>query len=526
VSALPPSDAPGSENVGVADYLRPVVRRLWLIVPLVVAVTVATYVYYDRQPRQYSASTQIFIGSGSSDPTAFVPPTNERTLQNQARLLRTRTVARSVARDIGFAGDPSALLAMVSASPQDGSDFLVVGATANEPRSAATIANAFAEAFIQARSEERRREVQRALTAAEKQLRDLRASGAEDALLGSVRDRIDRLQVAQSTPSGEAEQIDRALPPSSAIAPNPKRNAMFALVLSLMVGILAAYWLERWDRRMEDVEDIESIMPGPVLALIPEDRRPAPIVDGRPVLPDRLREAFRTLLTNLNVASHDQPFKTLLVTSAIPREGKSTIVRNLALAYGEAGFRTVVVEADLRRPTLAGLFAVEPGPGLSDALLDGAGPLPVQEIQLERRTERQPVAVSSGGHDEMGHHGYDPSQNGAGSTGFGIMTAGTEVDNPPAILSPQRLSALLDELSERYDVVIIDTPPILAVSDAMPLMSSVDATLLVCRIGETTSDAAQRTAETIGRIQHVRMLGVVANGIPERDLVQTSYGYY
>jgi Mrp family chromosome partitioning ATPase len=211
------------------------------------------------------------------------------------------------------------------------------------------------------------------------------------------------------------------------------------------------------------------------------------------------------------------PIRTLLVTSAVPEEGKSTVVRNLGLSYAEAGARVAVIEADLRRPSLSKTLGTDPGPGLADVLM-GVRPLD-SVVQTVHAHTPAPIVHGADGVtvEEKSVRVTGASANGNGShgdlEGLHLIASGPRPADPPAMFAAPALQSLLERVSADYDMVIIDSPPLLAVSDAIPLLSLVDGTILVCRVGISTVDAAERVLSLIERVPGMRTLGLVVNDV-------------
>jgi non-specific protein-tyrosine kinase len=289
------------------------------------------------------------------------------------------------------------------------------------------------------------------------------------------------------------------------------RNAAVALVLSALFAAMAAYGLERLDRRIRRRDEVEVLYRAPILADVPQVSKPAPTVKGHVAVAPRLKEAFRTLRMNIALESLDRPVRTLLVTSAMPREGKTTTVRNLALAYRQAGMRVAVVDADLRRPSLHRFLNIERDPGLTDVLTD----------RRPLDSALQAVTVDVRGIETLARVHTGAGGNGGGEAGaVGALLAlasGPSPANPPAVLASERTRSLLHDLAETNDVVIVDCPPVLPVSDVLPLLTAVDGVLLVARLRVATTVAAARLADQLGRVPNLRVLGVVLNGVSERD---------
>ena len=495
-------------------YLRPVTSRKWSILFVIIAATAAAYFVSDRETRMYRSSTELYVQPSELEQVLAGGGqqfSDDRTTANQATLLATDGVARRAARKLHYRGDPNALLGSIETSPRSGQDFIDITARDPDPERAAELANAFAAAFVDQRSDILRGRVRRARLVAQRELaRTPGSSEARDSLL----ERIRELQAVENLPSSGAEQISQAEAPSRPYSPRPARNAVFAGVLAAIFAIGAAFGLSRFDRRVRSLEDLETVYRLPLLAALPKVNNPAPIKDGQADVPSQLRESCRSLRTNIELASLDQGVRSVLVVSAVSGEGKSIVIRNLALVYAEAGLRVAVVEGDLRRPTLARMFAVEPRAGLTDLLTRN---LSVEEafadVQLRRQYAMNGDAPASrnghpaDAHERLQRHGV-----------LRLLASGPEPPNPPALLGTDRVQTLLARLKSEYDVVLIDSAPLLVVSDAVSLMSVADAIVVVATINETYRDAAKRLQAVLARVPNANPVGVVANRVPSNEV--------
>jgi Mrp family chromosome partitioning ATPase len=205
----------------------------------------------------------------------------------------------------------------------------------------------------------------------------------------------------------------------------------------------------------------------------------------------------------------------VIVTSGLPSEGKSTVARDLALAYADAGERVLLLDCDLRRPSLARMFSVEPELGLVQVLRREASP--AQAAVTVFRTNL-PSTNGSAAHPPAAG---DPRLNGS----IDLITHGRSVASPTALLSSQAMAELVASAALRYDVVILDTSPILTVSDAVPLLDQVGAVLFVARLGMTTRESAERLTELGQRIPAMNLVGVVVNDMRDK-YVDEGYAYY
>ncbi len=512
------------------DFVRPILVRKWLILAMVALATAGTYGYFGRQSDVYTAPTSIFVEPTESilGDTAQTPGTDRNTA-NQAVLLQSREVAKLVARRLGYSGEPRALVKRIQVEGETGSDFVRITGRGPTGADAARLANAFAQAFIEIRTENRRADLARSLRTAEAQLAQVGRQDRDAAARASAAEDVRRLRLAQSVRAGNARQVDPALPPPRPSEPRPVRNAAFAFVLSLVVALGMAFGLERFDRRIKRIEDIEGAYGAPLLAVLPHVRDPAAVVDEQATLGPAFRESFRALRTNIQLTGLDRPHRRLLIISAIPGEGKSTVVRNLAIAYREWGLTVAVVEADLRRPTLARLFQVDPKVGLTDVLvgnktLEGA----VHRVGVEvPGVEALVHAQSLGDQSAVA----EPSRTGVFSTNGGdpahlsLLTSGPSSANPPAILATKRMEALVEDLSAKHDIVLIDSAPMLAVTDTAPLLPRVDGIVIVGRLGITTTGVARQLMTLVRRINGAEVIGIVANDRAQLDS-GSDYGYY
>jgi polysaccharide biosynthesis transport protein len=484
-----PSAPPIGDHDDLRAVLNPIWDRKWMILLVVVAATVGAYFWADNKPRVFKASTTIFTQASELEQALFgssiVSTGDDRAVLNQATLLTTSDTARAVARRIGFDGDPRALLAGVSTRARQGQDFIDITVRDGDPQRAARLANEFAEAFIALRSETLRDKVSRARVAAEQELERIPQSEATASAREDLVARIRQLRAVEALPSGTASQVQRAVAPGYAVEPRPKRIAAFAFALSLLFAIVAAFGLHRLDRRIRHLDEVESLYQAPLLGILPRVADASPSDGSHQAIPQDFHESLRSLRTNIELSTLDTTgVRLIIATSAVPGEGKSTIIRNLALVYAESGLRVAVVEGDVRRPVLARAFGVSAVPGLTDVL---AG--------TSLASALKPVELGS------------PQSNGAGlgrdRTSGGeivVIPAGPEPPNPPGVLGSERMSALLALLRDRFVMVLVD-------------------------MDSTNREAARRVSVLTSRVPDASVLGIVANDVTHRGL-GGSYAYY
>ena len=293
--------------------------------------------------------------------------------------------------------------------------------------------------------------------------------------------------------------LDGASPPV-AIGTSVSQKIILGVLVGLLLGVAGSFFLEYLDQTIKTASDIERVIGAPVLGQIPYSEtlfprtngvgtRLSTLIDLHPEDPPY--EAFRALRTNVTFLGADKPVHFLAVTSPGPGEGKSTTAASLALTLAQSGHRTVLVDADLRRPQLHRAFSLIREPGLTDVLI---GEATVREV------------VRPDVHDN-----------------FDVLPAGAIPPNPSELLGSGAMSELIAELRREYDYIVMDTPPILPVTDAVVMAAAADATIVVMRSGETEEVAAQRA---IGQLQRVeaRLTGIVLNGVSAR--FDHHYNYY
>jgi receptor protein-tyrosine kinase len=302
------------------------------------------------------------------------------------------------------------------------------------------------------------------------------------------------------TPNGqEASQIkatitDPATFNGDPVAPQTMLNLIIAALLGLVLGAGLALIRDLLDNTVKSVEDVEEVTKAPVMASVGIDKT----MSKQPMLTDvkgfsPRGEAFRMLRTNLQYLDLDNPPKSLVITSAIAGEGKTSTSTNLAVALAQAGRRVLLIDGDLRRPRVAALLGLESSVGLTTVL--------VGRTKLEESIQR-----------------HQPS-------GVYFLAGGPTPPNPTEVLQSQATHDLLAKLRAAYDAVIIDAPPLLPVADAAILGTAADGAILVTRHGKTHRaelEAASQRLEKVG----ARLFGTVVNMIPKRSGGSYSYYYY
>jgi succinoglycan biosynthesis transport protein ExoP len=420
----------------------------------------------------------------------------DRLAKDGAELVGSRRVAVETARVLRRrGGDVSAddVAEDVTVAGVDDSEVVEVTAEAGSAERAALLANVYARSAQRLIRRDDRQQTRRALRSVREQLAEERARQASlpaSSRNAQATDRLsshaERLRTLAYAGLGSPRIIQPGYVPTSA-AGSPVQTILFGTLFGLLLGVGLALLREQADRRLHRAEEVSAAFDAPVLTTVPRNRA---LKRHRPFdeLPPDVAEAFRMLQMNLRYA-HSEPVRSVLVTSARSREGKTTVAWNLASAAAASGLAVALVEADMRRPAIAERYDLSPAPGLAEAL---ERRMPVAEVL-------QPVALS-----------VDPKGNGY-SRLLNVLVAGDPPPDPWALMESSAMVRLLEALKHQNDLVVLDTPPIAHVADAISLLRRVDGVLVTASVSSTSGEAARQLRDQLQALD-ARILGVVANG--------------
>jgi capsular exopolysaccharide synthesis family protein len=494
------------EESEFSRLVRTVRRRFWVIVACFAIATGVAVTMSVLADEEYTASAALLFRDPGLDQKLFGAsfaadgdPDPERTTQTNLELTSLDTIAQRTQRRLpNYGGDVSKT---VEVSQRGDSDVALVKATAGGPAAAAHLANTFAEEYIAFRREADRAKVQQAQELVEQQLSELDPDTTISGRLRKLEARAEDLRVLASLQTGNAEVVQRAAEPASPSAPKPVRNAIFGAVVGLLLGFGLALLLEQLDRRLKRPEDLSETLGIPLVGVVPKRKSISRQRAGGLSLTPAEAEAFRMLRANLRYFNVSRDIRSVLVTSAAPGDGKSTVSLHLAAAAAHSGDRVLLLETDLRNPHLAETLNISGFQGLTSVLAGG-------------RDSLADVATTASA------SGWGASPRGAT---FDIVPAGPLPPNPTEMLESGRMRELLSGAERDYDLVVLDTPPISIVSDAVPLLTQVSGVVVVSALGRNTGDAVRRLGE---RLQHLGapVLGVVANFATEGGEAYDQYG--
>lgn len=512
------------------DYLRVASARKWIIIQAAIVVTVVALVGSIVQTRQYEAQSEVLVRERSGGPTLFTDIVQdftfqpERRLQTQVELMKARPLAETVIKRLNLQTTPDRLLTQVQVDPVGQTDIIDIKVTDTNPRRATDIANAWANGYVNLSRDSAQIALKQARDAVSLKLDDVQTqlfgvakqiTQRESAhqlvpeelkaqlqvgtgLFVTLSGKLEELTIQEALEQGLGLIVSPAVLPDAPVRPRPVLNTILGLIVGLVLGVGGALLAEYLDNTIKTGEDAERYYGVPTLARVPshgpkDQRSHQVVVLGGPHTPES--EAYRSLRTSLDYLNFDGSLKKILVTSAAPREGKSTTLVNLAASIAQAGKRVLIIGCDFRRPAVHQFFGLKNKVGLSDVL-----------------TGR--VSLRSAIQD-------------SGVPNLGILLSGPLPPNPSELLGSATMRSLLDHAASVADYILIDSPPVLAVTDSAVLAPMVDGILIVCEAGASTREAAQAAMGVLAPSE-TRILGVVLNnaGPQERHGYYYYYDYY
>jgi Mrp family chromosome partitioning ATPase/capsular polysaccharide biosynthesis protein len=535
-SAYPDLQAPVTvssahhEHSDLRAFLTLLRRHVVLIAVVTIVTGLATYAFSAREAKQYAGkATLLYAASSTSeDPTRAVN-TIVGVSSSSAVL---SSVAKKEAMTLGALG--SALT--VTGNPD--TDIINVTANSASPEQAARIANDVAGALIAYSANAQKDLTRSQIGSLRRQLAAL--AGRTDAASVAAASTL-RAQLAQATADlallpPALSVLSPAVTPTGAFSPHPKRDAVIGFLVGLVLGVLLAVLRERLDRRIREVEEVEAIYRAPTLGLVPfrkgrRGTRAKSLADfgGASMLAD----AYRTIRTNLSLLQLETEQPVIVVTSATSEEGKSTVAANLAHVLSVTGKHVLAVSADLHNPTLHEYFPAlqeDVSARLADTTAgDDLVSVGEPASQSSRRAKGLPGERNAGLVQVLG--GEVPLANAARPIPLSVTERGrggslhllsnsSTFFDPTVLLSSRSMREFLDEARRTFDVVVLDTPPVLANADATALAQEADVLVVVARLDHVTKHQARRASQIITAAR-LRPSGVIVTG----DVEQTVYGY-
>ncbi len=490
---------------GLLAVVRVLRRRLGLILLCLVLLPAATLAYSLTQEELYSASSSLLFRDPGFDESLFGGQAfagsqdSSREAATNERLVGLGAVADRTAEAIGRGVTASAVREALDITAEGESDIVRIQATHPDAALAAEIANTHAREYVAFRRETDRNLIREAQRLLERRLDALPPAQQQSDRGRALQNRVEDLAGLAAVQTGNADQVQTAAASSDPVSPKPLRNTVLGGLLGLMLGLGLAFLAEQLDRRLKEPEDVEEAFGLPLLGTVPQSRAIERSAGRMEEGNEPEAEAFRRLRTNLRYFNVDREIRSVLVTSAAPGEGKTTVSWNLAQAAARTGEQVLYLEADLRRPSLS-RYVEPPQHGLSSVL---AGVAHFDDVLFS-----VPVGEVAPGDDASG-----PMVD--------VISSGPIPPNSAELIESERMRRLLRQVEQLYDLVVIDTPPTSYVADAIPLMTQVTGVIVVTQLGRSDRDDAESLREQLHNV-HAPVLGVVLNGHTAKSVY---YGY-
>jgi tyrosine-protein kinase len=515
------------DTLTLSDYLQVLRRRWWLVLLVALVVPAAAYYFSTRQEKLYTASAEVLVSNQSPLPTSLggAQGTNDsldaaRNLDTLARVAEVRTVALRTVQSLSLTSiTPATLLRETTVTADSNSDILTFRVTDRSPALAVRLANEYAQQFINYRTSLQTAVIDNALTGLSTRIKALKhtlkgqssqnRSVIVGQQLGVLLSKQQDLQSARALQGGNLLIVQSATS-ASQTQPKTARNVALGLLLGLVLGLGLTFLANALDNRARSAEVVAATLGMALLARVPEPPRKLRRKNHLAMLKDKpgeAGEAYRKLRTNFDFANLTASARTVLVTSAVEKEGKSTTVANLAIAMARGGKRVILIDLDLRRPILAEFFGLEGRPGITEAVLGRVSlSQALATVRLPGTSDRD--QASSNG-NAAGAHGW-----------LQVLPSGILPPDPAEFVGTRGLAEMLVQLRELADVVLIDAPPLLPVSDAMTLSSGVDGVVLIARAGAVHHGMLSEVQRLLSSMPATKLGFVLTN-----SQADSKYGY-
>ncbi len=505
-------------SIDLRQYLALFGHWWWLILLATLLAAAAGYFVSTQMTPIYQASTTLLINEAPSGQAADYNNilTSERLARTYAQMLVKRPVFEKVIARLSVALTPDQLTDMVTASPVRDTQLIVINVESADPGLSATVANALVLVFSEQLTDTQSSRYGASKDSLKTQMAETEtqiASLNQAMNIATNPDEIDRIETRlnqyqqiyanlvvsyEQVRTTEAQtlsnvvQVEQAIVPTGPIKPKTMQNTFLAAAVGLMLVVGGIFASDALDDTVKSPDEINRQLRLPIMGTIsryaePEDGQL--ITRAQPRSP--VAESFRALRTNVQYASVDHPLHSIIVTSPAPGDGKTTTTANLATIIAQGGRRVTIIDADLHRPRVHHVFKIESRPGLSALFI-------------------KPTVRLNG------------SFQATSSERLHVIAAGELPPNPSELLGTNRMREILDATLEQSDMVFIDTPPVLSVTDAVVLAPIVDGVLIVVRPGVTKMNALKYAVEQL-RYVGANVVGIVLNSV---DNQSSRYGYY
>jgi capsular exopolysaccharide synthesis family protein len=470
--------------------LRVLRRRKWIVLAAVICVPLAAFLISHSKEKQYEATATLLSESTEGSPEAIA-----REVQTIELLAALPDVAVKTAKNLGEGITPGEVLESIEvSSASETANLTTITATTSSPQLSAKIANAYGRAYVEVSRERAQSRIHASVEQVERSLEKL----TPEELAGPTGERqtehLSDLELEEALRTGNISFVQAASIPSTPSAPRVSRDVVIGLIIGLILGLGLAALVERFDRRVRTLEELERRFSLPVIAKIPTSKN---FRNGSPgtMLSAPEAEAFRTLRSNLRYFNLDGSNRAIVVTSPEAQDGKSTVAKGLAASMAEVGDNVLLLEADLRKPS-----SFRSGSGIRDGLSSVLRGSPVDSALID-------IPIVTGGQEERV---------------LWVLPNGPMPPNPSELLESTAMAKVMAGLMKRFDVIIIDTPALGFVRDAMTLAALGTEVLAVGALGRTSRDSIAEFSKALSMSGH-KPVGLVAT---LTDFDRSQYTYY
>jgi capsular exopolysaccharide synthesis family protein len=511
----------GSQDATLRDYVHVVWRRKWIVVGLTFVLLALALGYSFAKTPLYSASAQLIyedqinvadpLGSTGSIDTSQL----ELALDSVASIIASPDLVNKAEDIMGGKTDTYT----VEAAP-DGSTTNTVSITAVSPSAttAEKAANAYAEAYVAYRKESALERVRKAIQVIQGRLDTMTSTADQQSSdFVTLQQRLQDLQILEETVNGNFRVLIPATVPSAPYTPKPVRNGLVGAIAGFVLGIVIVLLLEQFDTRVRTTDRAVEILGIPLLGTIhkltPKAMSSKPLF----VLSDTrgpAAEAIRKVRGGLEFANVDGDLTSLVVSSCLQHEGKTVTTCNLALALAATGMRVILVDGDLRRPQVHRYLGLQNSSGVSTVLTG--------KSQLSTTIRTHSAGMTIGGVSVR----ETKAEAGIRTETLHVLTSGPVPPNPAEVVASRSFSSLIDELGQQFDLVIVDSPALLAVGDSAAIARSVDGIIFLVDLTRARTPLLSEAATQLQRMP-CRKLGLVAlASVPSRQYERDHYTYY
>jgi len=493
-----------TQEVDLRTYLGVLRRRKWWVILFSAVFVVGALAYSFAATTEYSATAQLLVQPQNGNVTftgtpQTITPTDVAT---ELQLLTGAPVVDAVKARLHLSQ------LNVKVAEQGQTDVIVVTATNHRPAQAALVANSYAKEFVNYETSLATKtltnlalELQRQISAIDQELTSAKGTPQQTALANQeavLKEQAAQLAVSGAETTGGVVVTSLATAPTIPSSPKKVENGLIGLVVGLLVGLGAAFVVDSLDDAVYSTDDLERAAPHvPVMATVPIvgswRNRGMPVVVSLSEPTGGAAEAYRSLRTSLQFMAQDSSIGSVLVTSPMAGEGKTSTISNLGVVLAKVGQRVVLVSADLRQPRLASFFGLDESVGLTSVMIG--------ESTLDDALQPVPDVP-----------------------GLTLLGCGPRPPDPAELLSSPAVTQIFDGLTQRFDMILVDSAPLIPVTDPLLLCPFTDATLLVVAAGQTKKGQLQRACERLAQASAKRV-GIVFNEVKGETEYGYNYGY-